>query len=513
MVSNFNNKYLFYIIKTLNKGEKRYIKQFAKLQSDNPTYIKLMDAIEQQNEYDEKKLKLLLSKIIKKENFSQTKQYLTNLILKALRNYNSEKSILFEVTNGFQNIEILKSKSLPEEALIQCDRIIKRSRESSIMEFLAYSTRIKKNLLLSHRSHKEYAHEIAEVLTASEAINQELQEINSYFNLSIRIQDTHAAHDKIPSYLLSKEIDELTARYKINKVPASLRSKEVYYQLLYTISFAKFDFVNAYINLKKKIDVYAEMGESPFFRAENRIASMLNLAKIAAKNKRVNEALQIIENTKQLCYVNESFNILSFEGYMLRCLSEELICYLSLKSRVSCYRQIIYAKAFLKTHSAKIDSATISNFFLTLLVSYFYLNKFKKVKELIGLINKNSHQYSSVNLGLYAKIITLIIRYEEKDVFYISSLAKSIYMWLYRKKLNEKTSPQIILKFMWHGAGRNGDLTKNAFRNLYRDLSKQRQDRYESYFFYEFDILVWIKSKIDNKPMFDIYKKMYKSED
>src|SRR5688500_17153020 len=91
---------LLQLIKSLDQTEKRYFKIFATMHvkgSDDNKYVKLFDAIDKQNEYNEEQIR----EQFKDEKFliqlHVAKNYLYNIILKSLRLYHSEKSKLNEL--------------------------------------------------------------------------------------------------------------------------------------------------------------------------------------------------------------------------------------------------------------------------------------------------------------------------------------------------------------------------------------------------------------------------------
>ena len=84
---------LFQLIKSMSKSEKGYFKKFASKHTigEKNIYVKLFDAMDRIDEYNE----LLIKKKFAGEKFADklysTKNYLFNLILKALSSYHAEK--------------------------------------------------------------------------------------------------------------------------------------------------------------------------------------------------------------------------------------------------------------------------------------------------------------------------------------------------------------------------------------------------------------------------------------
>lgn len=109
---------LFRLIKSLTKNEKGYFKKMAEALAGGggSNYLLLFDAIDKQEEFDE-------AAIIKKystenfvKNLSVTKRNLTDLILKALRLYQSSSNVRSEINALLENADILFARLLYKEA-------------------------------------------------------------------------------------------------------------------------------------------------------------------------------------------------------------------------------------------------------------------------------------------------------------------------------------------------------------------------------------------------------------
>lgn len=117
--------YLFQLIKSLSASEKGYVKKFCAKNDTDAAYLRLFDAIEEQEEYDED----LLKKKFKKEQFikqlSVAKNYLIKTILRSLRAYYSESSNNIQVHELLLEIEILYNKRM----IGLCQKLIKKAKK------------------------------------------------------------------------------------------------------------------------------------------------------------------------------------------------------------------------------------------------------------------------------------------------------------------------------------------------------------------------------------------------
>src|ERR1041385_4295232 len=103
---------LFRLVKSLTKNEKGYFKKYSANAADGKSSnsIKLFDAIDKQEEYDEAKIKLKF----RKENFVKqlhvAKNYLFGQILESLESYHS--SVDSELQSILHRVEIMHAKGL-----------------------------------------------------------------------------------------------------------------------------------------------------------------------------------------------------------------------------------------------------------------------------------------------------------------------------------------------------------------------------------------------------------------
>ncbi|MFZ9848110.1 MAG: hypothetical protein ACO3EE_08170 [Flavobacteriales bacterium] len=113
-----NEDKLYRLIHSLDKSEKGFVKKFAALHvREDANGVRLFDIYNRVIPYEEQKLEKLLVKEKFYGHLPKVKNYLYELILKALRNYYIEKDEYYRLTTIIQNANILKNKCLHKEAL------------------------------------------------------------------------------------------------------------------------------------------------------------------------------------------------------------------------------------------------------------------------------------------------------------------------------------------------------------------------------------------------------------
>ncbi|MBL7778824.1 MAG: hypothetical protein JNK66_11100 [Chitinophagales bacterium] len=120
---------IFQLIKSLSQTEKTYFKKFAQLHvlHEENVYLRLFDAIDAQEKYDEKLLTEIFSKGKSASQFSVLKNYLYSLILKSLRNYHAEDTVRAELRQQLQNTSLLFERGLHTQA----EKLLRRCRKTA----------------------------------------------------------------------------------------------------------------------------------------------------------------------------------------------------------------------------------------------------------------------------------------------------------------------------------------------------------------------------------------------
>jgi len=119
-------EFLFYVINSLTQAEKRYFKMNSNFQQgqDEKLYIRMFDAIDKMEQYNEKEL----LKYVDKKKLSVSKNFLYNKILRSLRAYNERSSIDIELYNLATEGRILMEKGLFYPAL----KRLKKAKKTAI---------------------------------------------------------------------------------------------------------------------------------------------------------------------------------------------------------------------------------------------------------------------------------------------------------------------------------------------------------------------------------------------
>ncbi|HMY24339.1 MAG TPA: hypothetical protein PK628_05455 [Chitinophagales bacterium] len=145
------NDYVYELIQSLNKSEKRYFKLYFATATKTPKHVLLFSILEKESQYDEKKIRQKLTDEYLKKNFAETKYYLYQQILKVLKDYRTENSVDTILIEKTQNIEILLQKALFEQAINELEKAKKMAFEHERFEFLTLLLSYQNKIIVSTR--------------------------------------------------------------------------------------------------------------------------------------------------------------------------------------------------------------------------------------------------------------------------------------------------------------------------------------------------------------------------
>src|SRR6266496_4660765 len=128
---------LFQLVKSLEKSEKRNFKLYAQRNSssDDLKIVKLFDALDKLDQYDEEQL-LKKNKSIKKQQLSNIKAHLYKQILSSLRLIKDENNIDIQLHEQMDHARILYNKGLYLQSLKVLDRMKEMAKTYNQLTYL-----------------------------------------------------------------------------------------------------------------------------------------------------------------------------------------------------------------------------------------------------------------------------------------------------------------------------------------------------------------------------------------
>ena len=143
------NTDLFDLIKSMNTTEKAYFKRYgykqqsAEKDTKNNPYMRLFDAIDKQEVYDEDKLIKQFAKEKFLKNFSATKNYLFSMVMNSILDCNEGKNNIDQLLQMVREINLLAPRGLLQICLKKIEAAQKKATYLELWDIQCYLLHIK----------------------------------------------------------------------------------------------------------------------------------------------------------------------------------------------------------------------------------------------------------------------------------------------------------------------------------------------------------------------------------
>ena len=506
--------HLFRLIKSLSKNEKVYIKRnasFHMLKGQKNNYIRLFDALDRMKEYDESQL----MKKFSGEQFVRTlpaaRNYLFHVILRNLESYNS--SVRSEIRGCLNQVEILFEKGLTDP----CLKIIARAETLALKYELTeeyYSIWAWKMNLNGRESNagkqllesgKMYAF-VKDNLTE---LNQAALDEYEMKLITHRCAQLGLARNEADILDLENMRADIEGQWK--KGEHSFSSTFMHYHKLTTLYQALNKPMKELLFRRKKLELMSlnmHMIDIPpflyLFPSEMEKTFQLELT--------LGYYDQLLENFDRLykqCQKSRSHRkLLQVYLYRLRfsaCLQTGLFdaAWEHSKKALNTLAALDLTQALeARRTRLQLDCA---------IIHLFQQNHKAALRTLDDLMSSDSIQ-AQTDIYYFAQILQLLVFFEKGDVELLLYKTRSAYRTLYRNKKLYKAE-KLLLDFLRkeNEAGWDKKTEPQLFGQLKEKLLELfRNHPEEKKFLNYFDLLSWVDSKIEKRPVSEIIQRNHK---
>ncbi|MFN8285289.1 MAG: hypothetical protein U0V74_00975 [Chitinophagales bacterium] len=209
---------LHQLIHTLKKEEKRLFKLYAKAYSGGKesSYLKLFDALEAQEVYNEAEILKKHRKESFVKNYSAAKHHLYDLLLKVLRVHFNESDVHSDLNAAFDEIRILHSKGLVAQAQRAIRRLWTDIDEAGGFHLALRLTNFERGLMADLKYEGEF-----------KMTFEELQERDEHSLESIALYNRIYHYHTMVKYYMNKKGNLNVQEDLKNKVKAILSTQEL----------------------------------------------------------------------------------------------------------------------------------------------------------------------------------------------------------------------------------------------------------------------------------------------
>jgi len=498
---------LFVLIKSLTKSEKRQFKLYVGRMDSNEDskFLNLFNLLDKMRKYDEKKI--IESNIVTKQQLSNLKAHLYKQILISLRLNPQHKNVKLHIRSQIDFATILYQKGLYKQSLKILDKAksyaLKYDENTSAYEIVEFE-----KLIESLYVTRSLTNRTDELVTQTNHLKQLNNVSSSLSNISLQLYEKLIKAGYAKSDSESKEIktifDEKIKYYNPEKF--GFREKLIYYQSWVWYSLLAQDFLSSYKYASKWIDTFNNKPEMInihpvyYLKGYNFLLEALSLIKYPSKFKnRLDDMIEVVED--ESFPVNQNLNALIFL-YKYNNLFNLHVLEGTFKESINIIPEVLDG---IEKNKNFIDHHHIMLLYYKIACMYFTVDEFDKCIKYTSLIMRNKNIKMREDLQCFTRILNLIAHWEAGLDFNLDKIIKETYNYL--DKLNDLHEVQkTILKYLNGLENIYPGEIKGFLRNLYNELKKYEDDPYEKRAFLYLDIISWLESKIDRKPLQNIIK-------
>jgi hypothetical protein len=503
---------LFVLIKSLSKSEKRQFKLYVGRLgvNEDSKFLTLFNILEKLPFYDE--TAILKKGIVKKQQLSNLKAHLYKQILISLRLNPSHQNIRIQIREQLDFATILYHKGLYRQSL----KILDKAKSLAIAneeKNIAYEIVELEKVIESQYITRSISSRADELTVQAKELSQQNVLASKLSNLSLQLyglflKTGYVKNDK-ENKRITKYFNDRLPKYDISAL--GFREKLWLYKAHLWYSFLTQDFLSCYKYSAKWVTLFYDNKDqivlNPvfFLKGNHYLLESLYYLRHYEKFKKTLEELENV--TKQLWFpvddnleglaflyiYNNKFNLHFIEG--------------SFKEGLPMVEKVLEN---LKKYQDRIDEHHIMVFYYKIASLYFGAGESKKCIFFLEKIIENKSLEMREDLLCFARILNLVAHYEAGLDYNLETLIKSTFKFLIKMEDLYEVQKEFI-KFL-RGLG---DIYPNEVRGefikLHEKLKQYEDDPYQSRAFLYLDIISWLESKIDNKPIGLVIKDKFES--
>jgi hypothetical protein len=508
-MSNKVSEQLHRLIKSLSKSEKRYFSIYASRHTlgEKNNYLKLFEAIDKQEEYDEDEIIERFKKEAFVKKFSIAKARLYDTILDSLDAFHANSSIDAQLKKDLHCAEILYKKTLYDQCaklLLSAKRTATRfERHSSLLEISLWEKRLIETENYAGKSDED----ILAILKEDSITSEKIKNFNEYWNIKSRffmiLNNQGKVRNNEELERFKKIIDNTLLKGEDHAL--SCETKYLFYHIYSAYYFGIGDYEKSYDNLLKNLavieanpDIFKEEPNIYFSVLTNAIYignQLKKLDDVFANLKKLRSTWQELENGK-----NEDLEVKLFST----AISTELSIYLLTGEYDRAIELAPKIEAKLIQYPGKFTKLRIASFCLNLATAYFSIGKYSAALKWTNKLLNDVSIEENQDLHCSAQILSLIIHIELKHDDFIPHAFKSTFRYLSSRNRVYKFE-NVFLDFIGKILKtKNREEQTKYYKELKTALSAIENDPFEKTVFENFDFIAWVESKINKIPFREI---------
>jgi hypothetical protein len=510
-MANHQKDFLFVLIKSLSKSEKRQFKIFAsRLEtSSNTKFIELFNILDKSEVYDEKLI--LKNGLIKKVQLSNLKSYLYKQILVSIRLNIPSQNIRYQLREQIDFAAILYNKGLYKQSLKILDKTKQQAIEND-EKYMAFEIVEFEKLIESQYITRSIQGRADELVIQAKELNYRNTISSKLSNLSLQLYGIMLKTGFVKSDEEYKYIDDYFVKHiaHFDQSKFGFREKYWFYNANLWRSFLVQDFLSCYKFASKWVTLFYDnknmifLNPVFFLKGNHYLLESLFMLKYKSNFKKYLNLLEetindprfpVNDNVASLSFLyiyNNKLNYHILEGTFAE--SEYLIPEILKK---------------IKIHNEHLDEHHEMMFYYKIASIYFGNEKYQECIVYLEKIINNKNLTMREDLMCFARLLCLIAHYELGQDYYLENQLKNTYKFLLKMNDLHEVQKEII-RFLKNLSTLYPSDIKKEFIKMRERFIELEKNTYEKRAFLYLDIISWLESKIENRKISDIIKEKAK---
>jgi hypothetical protein len=470
---------LFLLIKSLTKSEKRYVRIYAGMSGRNANYLQLLDAIEKQEQYDEAEIRKKLKGQKFLSQLHVTKIYLTELILKALKNYHADTSVHSKLADLLKDIEILFDKELYDLCYYKIEKAEALATKYEKLSLLTEVFFWKRKLALAVSGKRK---DVQALLLKEHGVIEQMKELNAYWQHTMNVGSLANDDNFLKELIQTKNRDTTT-----------LQSRVLHYHLLYVLHLIGRNPKKADKYISDLIKLLEKYPDRIKVDPHSYVTAISNKIGLYLSSKKWNEIPDLIHKIRGVPTKYQLKNESKFTVRLwLRTFNVELEMYRDSRQLEKGIVLMDEIHRFIETRRKAIPPDYILLFYYQFANIFFlkkeYLKSLRWLNEIINAKFGNTRE----DIQCYARIMNLMVHFELDNIIVLRYAVDSCRRFLKKTSIEISSDKKLLNLFskLCHAYPEGYQtIFKKAHAEMFPPNSKQTQDY--------IDIKGWLEEKIE----------------
>ncbi len=502
---------LIQLIRSLTRAEKRHFRLFVKRNqaSEDILFLQLFDVLDKQKEYDEQ---LILKKLpaIKKRQLSNLKAHLYKQLLTSLRLLNKNHNEDIQIREMIDYAKVLYNKGLYRQSLESLEKAKQKAIQGCFstmaLEIIDFEKHIESQYIT--RSIEGRAEELTE---ESSQIEQIIANANMLSNISLRLYGLYlkvgyARSEK--DFLMAKEF--FIAHFpKVDVDKLDFYGRLHYNQAHMWYYHMTQDFALCYRYAQSWIDLFEEQPEMKRLNAPLYLKGMHNLLNALFNTLYYEKFKEVLEQLNQFPKEVDIKQVRNIEGlfYLYKYIHTIKLHYLegTFSEGLAVVPELVEK---MEDDQYNWDHHRIMLFQYRIACLYFGSGDNDEAINYLNLIINQKNPDYREDIQCFARILNLIAHFELGNAQLVEYQVKSLYRFL--AKMDDLHAVQKeIVRFLRKTPRMRESELRDEFIRLKDKLTQLEDDRFEKRPFLYLDIISWLESKIEERPVQEIIREKF----